>query len=59
MLILSRRVGEAIIIDQEIIIRVLEVKGKQVRLGFEAPAQHRIHRSELYQQMEHKEFKKK
>lgn len=48
MLILSRKVGEAIVIDNEITVRVLEVKGGQIRLGVEAPGRVRVHREEVY-----------
>lgn len=48
MLILSRKVGEAIVIDNEITVRVLEVKGGQIKLGVEAPGRVRVHREEVY-----------
>ncbi len=48
MLILSRKVGEAIIIADNIKIRVLENKGGLVKLGVEAPDQVIIHREEIY-----------
>ena len=38
MLVVSRKVGEAIIIGQDIRVTVVEIRGKQVRLGIEAPA---------------------
>ena len=38
MLVLSRKVGERVVIGDNIVVTVLEVKGRQVRLGFEAPA---------------------
>ena len=47
MLILTRKVGEAIAIDERITVRVLEVKGGQVKLGVEAPAQVTVHREEV------------
>ncbi|MDA8159592.1 MAG: carbon storage regulator CsrA [Desulfobacteraceae bacterium] len=47
MLILTRKVGEAIAIDERIMVRVLEVKGGQVKLGVEAPAQVAVHREEV------------
>ncbi len=47
MLVLSRRQEEALVIDGEIIVRVLEVKGSTVRLGIDAPAEVRIQRREL------------
>jgi carbon storage regulator len=48
MLILTRKVGEMIRIGDAVTIRVLEVRGSQVRLGMEAPADVRIFREEVY-----------
>jgi carbon storage regulator len=48
MLILTRKVGEAITIGDQIKIMVVEVKGSQIRLGIEAPADCRIYREEIY-----------
>jgi carbon storage regulator len=48
MLILTRKAGETIRIGDAIIVRVLEVRGNQVRLGVEAPADVRIYREEIY-----------
>lgn len=48
MLILARKVGEAIIIADDIKIRVLENKGGLVKLGIEAPSQVAVHREEIY-----------
>jgi carbon storage regulator len=47
MLVLSRKMGEAIVIDGGIRITVVGIRGKQVRLGFEAPAMVDIIREEL------------
>ena len=47
MLVLSRKVGEAIVIENEIIVRVLEVRGQRVRLGIEAPSGVGVWREEL------------
>lgn len=47
MLVLSRKVGEEIIIDDRIRVRVLSIQGNQVRLGFVAPRDVQIHRDEL------------
>lgn len=47
MLILSRRVGEDVVIGDDIFITVLGVKGGQVRLGFDAPLDIPVHRSEI------------
>lgn len=48
MLILSRKIGEAIVIDNAITVRILEAKGGQIKLGVEAPDRVRIHREEVY-----------
>ena len=48
MLILTRKVGELIRIGDDVTVRVLEVRGSQVRLGVEAPADVRIFREEVY-----------
>ncbi len=48
MLVLTRKLGESIAIDDHIKIRVVQIKGKQVRLGIEAPKQTKIHREEVY-----------
>jgi carbon storage regulator len=47
MLVLSRKVGERVVIAENIVVTVLEVKGRQVRLGFEAPPDVQIWRGEL------------
>jgi len=48
MLILARKVGEAISIGDSITIRVLDAKGGQVKLGVEAPDNVPVHREEIY-----------
>lgn len=47
MLILTRRVGEAIVIGDDVSITVLGVKGNQVRLGVKAPREVTVHREEI------------
>jgi len=49
MLVLTRKLGESIAIDDHIKIRVVQIKGKQVRIGIEAPKDTKIHREEVYQ----------
>lgn len=46
-LVLMRRVGEAIIIGDDIDLRILEIKGSQIKIGIEAPRDVRIVRSEI------------
>ena len=48
MLILTRRISEALMIEDDIIITVLGIKGHQVRLGIEAPKDISVHREEIY-----------
>jgi len=49
MLVLTRKLGESIAIDDHIKIVVVQIKGKQVRLGIQAPKETKIHREEVYQ----------
>jgi carbon storage regulator len=49
MLVLSRKKNESIVIDGEVTITVVEVRGDKVRLGIEAPREVPIHRSEVYE----------
>lgn len=48
MLVLTRKLGESIAIDDNIKITVVQIKGKQVRLGIQAPNDTKIHREEVY-----------
>lgn len=48
MLILTRKLGESITIGDEIRVSVLGIRGRQVRLGIEAPAKVVVHREEIY-----------
>jgi len=52
MLILTRRIGESLKINDDITVTVLDVKGIQVRMGVEAPRHVSIHREEVYQRIQ-------
>ena len=52
MLVLTRREQEAIMIGDSIVVRVLEVRGDQVRLGIEAPRDVVVHREEVFEAIE-------
>ncbi len=52
MLILTRRVGETLVIGDQVTITVLGVKGNQVRVGINAPKNVPVHREEIYQRIQ-------
>lgn len=57
MLVLTRKVGESITIDDNIKITVVQLKGKQVRIGIEAPKETKIHREEVYSSIQDENVK--
>ena len=52
MLILTRRVGEVLMIGDEVVVTVLGVKGNQIRIGVEAPKHVAVHSEEIYQRIQ-------
>ena len=51
MLILTRKVGESVLVGDDISITVLSVRGNQVKLGVQAPKEVSVHREEIYQRI--------
>ena len=58
MLILTRRVGETLMIGEDVNVTVLGVKGNQVRIGVNAPKEVAVHREEIYQRIQKEKLQK-
>ena len=56
MLVLSRKLNESIVINENIVITVLGLQGDRVRLGIEAPGEIPVHRQEVHQKMQNQEI---
>lgn len=52
MLVLSRKIGEEIVVGRNVLIRVLEIHGKRVRVGISAPNAVTVHREEVQQRID-------
>ena len=55
MLVLSRKPNESIIINENIVVTVVGIRGDRVRLGIAAPGEIPVHRQELYEKMQNRE----
>ncbi len=55
MLILTRKVGEAIMIGEDIVVKVLGVRSGQVKIGIEAPRELPVHRHEIFERIKSEE----
>lgn len=58
MLILTRRVGETLMVGDDVTVTVLGVKGNQVRIGVNAPKEVSVHREEIYHKIQQEKLKK-
>ncbi len=55
MLVLSRKLNESIVINDDIVVTVLGVKGDRVRIGIDAPGEIPVHRQEVFEKMQNEE----
>lgn len=56
MLVLSRKVGEKLVIGDDVTVAILSVRGNQVRIGIAAPPEVQVHREEIYQRVLEERF---
>jgi len=59
MLVLTRKLGETIVIGDNIVVKVVDIHGKQIRLGIEAPTEITIFRGEIYERIKEEQRKAK
>ena len=52
MLVLSRKVGESIVIGDDVVVTILEIRGDLIRVGIDAPNRVKVHRSEVFEAIE-------
>ena len=55
MLVLSRKIGERLVIGDDITVTILKASGNQVRVGIDAPNEVSVHREEIYEKSRHEE----
>ena len=56
MLILTRKVGEAVVIGDNVTVAIIAVKGSQIRIGINAPKDVTVHREEIYERIRREQF---
>jgi carbon storage regulator len=56
MLILTRRVGETVVIGDNVTVAIIGVKGSQIRIGITAPKDVTVHREEIYERIRHEQL---
>jgi carbon storage regulator len=52
VLVLSRRPGESIVIGNQVVVTIIEVRGDQIRIGIDAPREVQVHREEVFRELE-------
>jgi carbon storage regulator len=56
MLILTRKVGETVVIGDNVTVAIIDVKGNQIRIGINAPKDVTVHREEIYERIRHEQL---